>query len=175
MQRYNIALLPVDPDIRQALTEISRRFFERIHDEYVLGHQALPHVTLCHFRSGDEKKGLAAFKAFPRKEGLTLNIKDFCVRPGTRINPGKFIAEYQMEMSKELASLQKVCLRHLEESGLTALAAGDGYSPHMTMARLAFVPEILPSLKDLPFKDNIAFRIALGIGTESGVFVREAG
>lgn len=172
MQRYNIALLPTDPAVQEVISELSKKNFGAIHDDYILGPQALAHITICHFRCEDQKDAVRAFKRVPTKTVIKLKLQGFQIRPGTQINPGKYIAEFSAELSDGLRAYREACVSHLSKQGIIVLATEDAYSPHMTLARLSKAPSSAPEI-EIPFSGAIAFRPALGCGTESGVFLKE--
>ncbi|MFZ4761980.1 MAG: hypothetical protein ACOYK8_04125 [Alphaproteobacteria bacterium] len=172
-QRFNIALLPVEEQLQSLITNLSIHYFSAIHDDYILGKEGLAHVTLCQFHAASAQEAMAAYQKFLPQPNINLSIEEFRIRPGTLVNSGKFIAEFKIEAQENLLFLQKNCCQHLEAHQLKALTPIASYSPHITMARLNHLTTEQPSLADLPQTQSILFRPALGLSTESGVFVRE--
>lgn len=172
-QRFNIALLPVDPGISQLLTQFSRSSFLEINDGYILGEDGLPHITLCQFRAKDEATALKAFETLTPKKPITLATTKLYARPGTPpANAGKFIIVVGIEKTQELLALQNNVFNHLERAETEPLTKPETYSPHITLTRLAAEPHGLPPFEDFPFGAPLEFFPNVGLSTESGVFVK---
>lgn len=176
LQRYNIAFLPSDPTVQAHITDISRRYFRDIQDEYILGPEGLAHITLCQFKTDDPERAVSVYQDVLGKAGrapVTLTIEQFRVRPGTLVNAGKFIAEYIMRPDESLMNLQRKCADHLAAHDLTSLTPTKTYSPHITLARLSALPDTVPAEQDLCCPYELTVHLALGLSTEAGVFVKE--
>ncbi len=176
MQRYNIALLPVKTALQEALTRLSRQHFLEYQDSYILGPEGLAHVTLCQFHAPAANTAQDVFRSFQENvlsHPTPVTITDFRIRPGTLVNSGFFIAEYSVRKDEALTKIQQHCAALLEKAGLKPLTPVAAYAPHFTLARVHAITPTQPSLADLP--DGVLFdmRPALGLSTESGVFVRE--
>lgn len=176
MQRYNIALLPIDSMLKEEIIRISRLFFADIHDNYILGTEGLPHITLCQFKADNPDTALNAYKHLVRQENLTvpgtLYVEKFQVRAGTLVNSGTFIAEYKIKPDKKLTDLQFRCAEILNACGLENLTPSQKYSPHITLARLLSVPEQTPTIEDLQCTAEFKPGLSIGCSTESGVFTK---
>lgn len=176
MQRYNIALLPIDSTFKEEIIRISRLFFADIHDDYILGTEGLPHVTLCQFKADSPDTALDAYERLIASENLTvpdkLSIEKFQVRAGTLVNSGTFIAEYKITPDKNLIDLQFRCAEVLDTCGLKNLTPSQKYSPHITLARLLSVPKQTPTIEDLQCAPEFKPGLSLGLSTESGVFTK---
>lgn len=53
--RSNVALIPIEPSAAASFTAIARENFSAHSDGYILGSDALPHVTLCQFCCMEEQ------------------------------------------------------------------------------------------------------------------------
>lgn len=177
MQRYNIALLLTDQAIESKITRISREYFLGAQDKYILGADGLPHITLCQFKAKSLDDAVAVYADFSDKNKecfpFSASIEKFHVRPGKFINAGTFIAEYKAHPSPELVSLQGRCVETLASYGVDTLTPSEGYSPHITLARLSKEVKRVPSQGDLNCPLEIEFSLAIGLSTEEGVFVKD--
>lgn len=176
MERYNIALLPTDSTLQDNIIRISRDYFFDIHDEYILGPDGLPHITLCQFKAINLEDAKAVYNDLLSSEKsnlIDLVIEKFNARSGSLANAGKFIAEYQIRPDKDLMALQLRCSKKLAEYRIQSLTPSKTYSPHITLARLTDMPNTLPSGKDLDCPLAITGSLSLGLSTEEGVFVKE--
>lgn len=176
MQRYNIALLPTDTDLHEKIIGISRQYFLDVQDEYILGPEGFPHLTLCQFKTENVDKAIEAYKSFAAmdvEKTPDITIEKFNARPGKLVNAGKFLVEYKAVPTEELLALQQKCIERLAAHDLVNLTFSDPYAPHITLSRLSALPEIIPTAKDLSCPFDFSTRLSLGLSTEAGVFVKE--
>ncbi|MCB9982947.1 MAG: 2'-5' RNA ligase family protein [Rhodospirillales bacterium] len=176
LQRYNIALLPTDTALQTNIIRISRQYFLDLQDEYILGPEGLPHITLCQFKTTDPENARAAYNDFSSNtttENVKLTIEKFHARPGKLVNAGKFIAEYKIQALTDLMDLQLKCSEKLAAHNLANLTPTGTYSPHITLARLPSLPDNTPSQQDLACPLDFTVRLSLGLSTEAGIFVKE--
>lgn len=175
MQRYNIALLPTDADLQKEIIRISRHYFLKTQDEYILGNEGLPHITLCQFKTDNFEIAKTAYNDFAALGAETtpeITIEKFNARPGKLVNSGKFMVEYKAVLDDHLRALQRRCSDLLSKHGLTNLTPCEGYSPHITLARLSEMPKETPTTQDLPCPFNFSTTLSLGLSTEAGIFVK---
>ncbi|HBR69270.1 MAG TPA: hypothetical protein DEA55_07850 [Rhodospirillaceae bacterium] len=175
-QRYDIALLPTDQNLFSSITAISRKYFLDVHDDYILGPEGLPHITLCQFKTADVELARRAYHGFLSNLDAKLfkvAIEKFNLRAGTLTNAGKFIAEYKIKPQEDLIDLQLKCAKVLADFNINSLTPTQTYSPHITLARLSELPDKTPSKSDLIEMENIETRLSLGLSTEPGVFIEE--
>lgn len=168
MNRFNIALLPIDPEQQKLFIEIAQACFKNIADGYILGTNALAHVTLCQFRAPDENTAISAFRALRYRSKLVLSLDKFHLRKGQEEHEGKYWAEFLMIKSPEIIQEQTACFKHIKDAGLMPLTPVEGYAPHITLAR---VPSSAISNPEV-YPHSVAVRPAVGLSTENGVFVR---
>ncbi len=175
-QRYNIAMLPVDTDLFAQLIHLAQLHFFHIQDHYILGAEGLPHVTLCQFYADTDADALNALRGFVATgvQPVDVHVNSFQVRAGTLINAGKFIAEYNVTKDAPLITLQQSCADYLQSIGIANQTPCDKYAPHFTLARLAEPTDSLPTMDDITAGPH-AMRFALGVTSDTGVFVREIG
>jgi hypothetical protein len=173
MLRFNIALLPVETAWQHFFIALSQQHFAALHDEYILGENGLPHITLCQFYAPDAAAAIAVFNTLPDQSQTALAITGFRLRAGTLGNSGKFIADLPIEKTPALLARQVACAEHLRQHGLASLtSAPPAYSPHITLARLSCLPALEPVLAGVPYAQPLTFRPVLGLSTEPGVLVK---
>ncbi|HOO81001.1 MAG TPA: hypothetical protein PK513_00670 [Alphaproteobacteria bacterium] len=176
LQRYNIALLPSDHTLQTTMVHISRLYFLEDQDEYILGPEGLPHITLCQFKAATLENAVTAYNDFLSNESIStikVIIEKFNIRPGKLVNTGKFIAEYKIQPHPDLIALQLRCAKKLAAHHLENLTPSEAYSPHITLARLPVMTNKLPTKQDLNCPLYIDAHLSLGLSTEAGVFVKE--
>ncbi len=175
MQRYNIAILPIDTALTDKITHISRQYFLETQDEYILGDDGLPHVTLCQFKTETIEQARAIYAEFAaqeRNDEVSVTLEKFHARAGKYINAGKFIAEYKAAQEAALMAMQMRCAKILSAHGIETLTPVETYSPHITLARLSSMPDAMPTSHDLEMPFTLRMKLALGLSTEAGVFVK---
>src|ERR1700691_3406644 len=75
LTRFNIALLPSAPALSAECTDLARRYLGQYADGYLLGDQALPHITLCQFSAiSKDLKQIAPWLTRLESEHLLLNF-----------------------------------------------------------------------------------------------------
>lgn len=174
MQRYNIALVPVDKSVRDSIAAISQKFFGKIHDHYILGENGMAHVTLCQFYASSPDLAREVYNKFLLSvvNVPEVQIESFQIRAGTLINAGKFIVEYSVRRDDTLVQLQKECAFLLAALGFENQTPSDRYAPHFTLARLSEPCANVPDVEDAP-AGFYAMDLRLGLTSETGVFVKD--
>lgn len=171
MQRFNLALLPVDGEKFQSLfSSVAQSTFCAWADDYILGEGALAHITLCQFDTSSELDARSFFKKWAWGDQLSLSLDRYNCRTGSGEHSGRYWVEFLVQKCDPLINLQKQCVSELAHHNVRNLTPVEGYSPHITLARLhkAFDDSV-----EVPFKAPILFRSALGYSTGNGVFLRE--
>lgn len=171
MARFNIALIPVDAGAQIFFVDLAQ-FFKSTANGYLLGSDALTHVTLCQFRAEESQVAKQVFSSWTSKTNIALRVGQFQFRKGTRV--GMVWAEVLVEKAPLLLNIQRECVRHVSESGFETLTRVETYSPHIT---LALIPEDAVAVSSLmtgmSHKEAISFRPAVGASTENGAFTKE--
>lgn len=99
MTRFNIVLLPTDTRIQNLFVDLSQKHFGAVANGYVLGANALAHVTLCQFRAVDNRAARDAFWAWGGKRNGDLRLTRFHFREGDAEHAGMMWAEILVEKS----------------------------------------------------------------------------
>jgi len=171
MQRFNLALLPVDGEKFQPLfSSIAQKYFSECADDYILGDGALAHITLCQFDAHSELDARSYFKKWAWGDQLSLSLDSFNRRTGSGEHSGRYWVEFLIQKCDALIILQKQCAAQLAHHSVQNLTPVDGYSPHITLAR---IDKAFDGIVEVPFKAPILFRLALGYSTGNGLFQRE--
>ena len=170
MPRFNFALLPVDERYQALFSEIAQARFSTISDQYLLGKEALAHVTLAQFHARNEAAAIKCLEQLQISKTFELAVGDFNLRHGSAAHAGKFWAEFPVTPAANLMTAQKACTLLLTQHNIAPLTPSDNYHPHVTLARLN--KEVRPDSVIEPPSKAIAFRPHLGLSTENGVFLK---
>lgn len=123
IEKYNIALVP--NTINEQVVQLAQQF-QSISDEYLLGHQALPHVTLCHFHA-DPKKLTQIWqrtKSLLQVEDMVLTFADYsCVTFDNIIYWISLMPDHRQEL----------ILMHRVVASIVTNSSLKPYDPHMTL------------------------------------------
>ncbi len=172
MPRYNIVLFPQDSTLQEHFAQISQKYFRSIQSGYLLGPDALAHITLCQFEAPSDEKALTVFQTWPEKESLSLAITETYLNPGKGNHVGFFWTGFNVEKPAELLQMQANLHAHIQACGLAPFTDVKGYTPHFTLARLSEKPRELPAREEAPTKP-IALSPTLGLSTPNGVLVKK--
>lgn len=174
MNRYNIALIPSQEETQEKLQQLAKSHFADLQDGYLLGDEALAHVTLCQFQAESQEQARNVFLALEVGIDYPLAIKDFHFRKGEEKHEGYVWAEFVIQKSPSLMALQEKCHKHVLEMKCKPLTAVDDYSPHITLARLknATSQTLLAKTPTAPFKEA-DFEPAIGITADNGELLEE--
>lgn len=179
-ERFNLALVPACSEFQLSLVELARRNLKQA-DGYLLGPQAIPHVTICQFRA--EEKRLLTIKAELEIDRTGENIfvqpqllsfSHFYIKPGNLQHSGKYWVGLAIREREHLTELHLSTAAALQRLTLEVLTVGD-YFPHLTLGRM---PPGAISLESLPPPESDFFRTAqnfhckLGLSNENGVLLR---
>lgn len=171
MQRFNIALLPLDATLQKSLCELAQAYFSDIQDDYILGEGALAHVTLCQFYASNAQEAVALYHAYDQRRPIELSIERFRSHDGGGSRSKKWWAELLIDKTPNLLERQRVCFECLSDRGIESLNRVATYSPHITLARLATKPLRVPSDSEVP-QGRAFFEPALGASSETGVLMK---
>lgn len=170
MNRFNIALIPSNPVFQELFARLAQTYFSTIQDEYILGENALAHITLCQFFADTEQAAVNAYSTFVDKAIAHLFIHRFNLRKGEGRHTGKFWAEFLVDREPDLLERQRKCYHHLIENDLRPLTPVETYSPHVTLARISHEVAELPLISLIPERRFECY-LALGNSSENGKLV----
>ena len=175
LQHYSLALLPCHHSLAEFCTGFAQENFSKLNDGYILGPQALPHITLCRFMAEPSQLDVLWQETANRCGGdkLTLGLSQIYFGKGKAEHQGYIWAGFAVTRDAKLSMLQASIYALLRLQGLTPLIlTGDAYLPHMTLARLRganLLPSISwpePSFWNQPYD----FMLSLGQSDALGIY-----
>lgn len=169
MPTHNFALLPTDPELSARFTDIAQRYFTDIYDEYILGDQALPHITLAQFTAQNDEEAIAAYSNFSNKKDLEAEIETYALTLSQNRN---LWAEFSVRKEKKLLSLQKTVFNYLKDIGLSPEQPPETYHPHVTLARVTEEPSFIPTMDEIPAPHFYNFKLTVGRSSQIGVYLK---
>lgn len=172
MPRYNIALTPTNAAISARLSEVAQQYFKNMFDEYLLGDEALPHITLGDFVADNDEAAREVYKNFTNKMQMMLAVTEYQYRLSEH---GNKWAEYLIEQTPDLMKMQKDVYDYLNALDFVPRQLPKTYCPQITLACVKKKPTIAPDLGDLPEPYKYKFRTALGQTTELGALTKIIG
>lgn len=175
MKRYNIALLPVDADLAAYCVGFAQRNFSAQQEGYLLGNDAVAHVTLCQFHAeaADIAKLWPKLRAMNAKQLCALSFAHLYFGAGRNDHTGMIWAGFAVAPQENLSELQAGVHDLVAAQGLQPLTAkGADYFPHLTLARLdVFASLTVQNWPEQEFWDQRhGFGLSLGLSDENGVY-----
>jgi len=170
-QRYNIALLPENPVVTEELAAYAQTHLAPLAEEYLLGEDALAHVTLCQFYAADDATARAVFAGCTALHALTLVNHALCLAPVGGNYAGAFWCNLAVASTSELLAMQRACHAQVAELGGIPLTPPEGYVPHFTLASMREWPATLPPPTGGMLNQPMRMRPCLGRSSERGVFL----
>lgn len=175
MPRYNIALLP-PKNIAEKLYKFSDTYFSIGSDGYLLKiNQAIPHITLCQFKTESDLNDIAGDFSNLDYSHLNLNISGFYVQHTHSENHQNHIwCGFSVSREPPLIMLQADVsdILHAHKCDVRT-GSFDAYFPHLTIARLplgADIPKL--SSRDLLFDKEVSgWSLSIGLSDENGQYL----
>lgn len=133
---YNLVAYPTDATARESFFRLAEPYRGQT-DGYCLASGAVhPHVTLCQFCAASDEEAARSTELFCGRS-FSVALSGVYVMPG--VGPehlGMFWSGYMVRRDAELVKLQSEVAKHLQALGRKCFTAqGDGYFPHLTLAR----------------------------------------
>ncbi len=174
-KRFNIALLPVDADLAEYCVSYAQQNFRTQQDGYLLGNDAVAHVTLCQFEAEDADivKLWQKLRAMNAKQLCALSFSRLYFGAGRNEHTGMIWTGFEVAPQENLSELQAAVHALVTAQGLQPLTAnGADYFPHLTLARLdMFASLTVQSWPEQEFWDQQhGFGLSLGLSDENGVY-----
>lgn len=172
--RYNLALLPVEEEIREAFFS-SAKLFKQHADGYCLQPgKALPHITLSQFRAENDERAKEIVTDL-LGEDVVVNLVGAYLHGGQDEHTGRYWIGYTVVRDGILMRFQETVVDVLSIGGAEVISfMSDGYFPHFTVARLGDLPATI----NTGFYDNslimrdIPCHTCLGASDENGQFLK---
>jgi len=166
-EKYNIALLPLnhsDKIIKYA------EIFSNISDQYFLGKNSLPHLTLCQFRATSdeaEKIWRQVYESLEKKSISLFFIEEIsCITFDNQVFWISLLPEPNEELTKLHLQVANIVQHPLNKSYKQ-------YDPHITLVNTQSneYPQLVNQLKIAYTSFEDIFAIALGKSDEIGQFL----
>lgn len=172
---FNIALLAEDPELTKLCIDLAKENFAHQADQYLLGAEALPHVTLCQFEAEPEPERLDEIWSAMEKlkpAPLDLKIHSLCIKPGNAQNQGTYWAGLSVGLTPELKALQQKVSEALTDLNIQGTTMPQTFFPHITWVRCEYRnPPCLTRMPPLTlFENSYRFSITLGRSNQYGVY-----
>ncbi len=170
-QYFNLALVPESDQLRELFIELARTNFEQRADSYLLGDNALPHVTLCQFNASQtDLDRIWAASLDLSASPVNLAFRHFYVQYGKGELAGMVWAGFAVKHDPALFDLQKTIYTRLATLGFEGRNVPANYFPHLTFARCDGSSPVVISA---PPEENFwgapcRFRITIGSSDEHG-------
>ncbi len=166
-------MLAEDPGLATLCVNLAQTNFAHQADQYLLGKEALPHVTLCQFEAEPERLAevWSTLKTLPITT-LELKIHSLCIKPGNAQNKGTYWVGLSVSLTPEIARLQKSVFDTLTALEIAGTTLPQSFFPHITWVRCDY--KNAPCLKTMPppelFENTYRFSMTLGRSDQYGVY-----
>jgi len=176
---FNVALYPQEPALQALLTNIAVKNLNGQTDQYLLGKQALPHITLCQF-TGHKDCADEVWAAVQdlAKQSITVQFSHIYIKAGDdHLHRGKNWVGLSVVpdnfLPDSLSYLQGQVDARLRETNVTILTDSTKYFPHLTFGRLSRSCAI--TISSMPaaefWQKKYQFQLTLGRSNANGVYV----
>lgn len=168
---YNIGLLP--DEVTSTLLIENANLLRPHTNGYLLGDNALPHVTLCQFTADEAQLTSIKSALDTLQKNISVRTLNQEIRTGTGLHQGFDWVQTAIESMPELWTLQKDVFELIIKHQADALNHPDTYEPHITYGRVANKMcdnSVLSLFKDLP--DTLHLTLGLGRSTPNGEWTK---
>jgi 2'-5' RNA ligase len=176
MPRYILAFIPTNPELVKHCVATAQNF-SSIAQGYMLGDQAQPHVTVCHFDA--EHSMLAPFWAACSVNApliLPLHFDGYYAKPVDE-NGMLYWLGFSILRDHTLITAQRRIIALCAERQITThTLPNDGYFPHLTLARVqvgSSMPVLPLQNKDHWAQDN-SYELSIGLSSPEGRYISRA-
>ena len=175
-EHFNLALFPQSSEFEKLCVELAKANLSEQADGYLLGFDALPHVTVCQFLATPEKlPSVWASLEDLSGEPLSLGFRHLYIQYGKAELSGKCWLGLAVKPESGIIEFQKNVFARLLETGIESRNAPDTYFPHITFARCDATK---PSTISLPPPESIwlnryEFRLTLAESDEHGRYHKQ--
>jgi 2'-5' RNA ligase len=170
---FNIALFPDDPNLQKALIASAQANCKTEVDQYLLGENALPHVTLCQLQTEPNSiQSLWQEIAPVMPNPIALYFHHLYMLPGKAEHLGFHWMGLAMAPDPILIELQKRIHEKLLSKNIQSRTSPSSYFPHLTWARCRGFTHISPV--SLPAQEiwqtSHNFSLSLARSDANGIF-----
>lgn len=170
---FNLALFPEDRDLIDTCICLAQENLCGVADQYLLGKDAWPHVTLCQLETETAKLAEIWHSVQPLlQEPIILQLKRLYVQFGADENTGKYWVGLIVSPEPALLVLQAAVYQKLLELGIESRTVPEKFFPHLTWARCTQAkPLVISQYPPSSLLDKRhAFKLSLGRSDEHGVY-----
>jgi len=175
---FNIVLFPDNANLIASFIDLAQANLKDQAEDYLLGEQAYPHITLCQFRSEQLQSGELAniwdqIKDLYNKP-LMLYFHYIYILAGEKQHIGKYWLGLSVKPTEQLINVQQKVYDKLISCGIESDSKPDGYFPHITWGLLNGLKPITISQypPEAMWVNEHAFCLALGHSDKNGVFTK---
>lgn len=173
---FNLALFPESEDFQRQCIELAQVNCAGQSDGYLLGLDALPHVTVCQFKT--EKSRLSAvWSAMSelRSVSYALGFRHIYLQYGKGELTGKSWLGLAVILEPLVLDLQKSVFQRLLNLGIESRNTPESYFPHLTFARLDATrsTQIVQAPRAEFWLERYSFRLTIGQSDEHGRYHEE--
>jgi 2'-5' RNA ligase len=167
---YTFALVSEENNFNSGVTDLAQKNFSKSHANYILGDAALPHITLCQFKTTGQE--LSSIKNVIRENvENTYQIKfqgmyfDYV--------PDYIWVGLAVKREQNIINTQNIIYTLLQKEGVETLTnTKEDYFPHLTFALLkgSSCVESFNSPESQLFENTHLFRMSLGVNGPFGMY-----
>lgn len=174
---YNLALVPESDSFSRVLVELARVNLTEQASGYMLGEQAIPHVTICQFQAQDKQvdalwNSLSAEDSSALQAFMPLVFSHIYIKPGKNQHLDKYWVGLAVQWHTAIFTLQNWATCQLAAANIESLTLSHNYFPHLTLARCK--PDVPITLHTLPAPDFFAaqqtFVPTIGLSDAMGIY-----
>jgi len=181
MQTFNIALFPQDKQLIDQCIKLAQSNFSVQAEEYLLGDNASPHITLCQFDTAPSRieevwSSVASLQSKP----LAVKFDHIHIWPGRNDHIGKYwlglaVNKEEPLMALQLAVYEKLMSLKVMDPSPDSHYFRSNYFPHLTWARCnGSKPLGMPVLPSPEFwTRSYLFSLSLGESGTNGMYRKQ--
>ncbi len=176
LNHYNLALYPEDSAFASLCIELAQTNLSQLADNYLLGSDALPHVTVCQFLApGHLMPDIWALFAEDAHQPLSLSFRHLYVQYGKAELEGKCWVGLAVRPESTIREFQKNAFAKLLEFGIEGRNFPDTYFPHLTFARCDATKPVVITYPppQVTWLERYSFRLTLAQSDEHGRYHRQ--
>ena len=170
---YNFALIPGDSAFADICIDLAQANLKKIARDYLLGDNALPHVTLCQFRCEPQKlNAIWSSVSDLHNFSMQLQFDFFYIKRGKNEHSNFHWVGLSVRSTPELSKLQRDVYDILHNAGLETRTDPNKYLPHITFGGCPLPePIVISSVPPAEFwQTKHDFQFSLGESTPIGVY-----
>ena len=166
---FNIALFPQDKQFIADCIKLAQDNFDSQAEEYLLGENALPHITLCQFSAAPSHLAEIWSIISPLvSKSLSIRLTQIYILP----YEGAYWLGLATAREPELISLQLSVYESLANLGIKSNQSHSSYFPHITWARCSGnkPPELTVMPAEKFWSTPQLFNLSIGESSPYGVY-----